>query len=118
MIPIGQILVDRRLAFGACLPTLVDPHPLIRIFTDNFLDLSRVPSSRVDDIVFAVVCDSWLEQRSVDEFILFPSLIPDTECRIDQGVRPYREQSGPAGGAGRPAKEWHKNTFFGMSVDI
>ena len=88
----------------------MDPNPLPWIRANEFFDFGSVERSRIDDVFLGVAgaADSFDELTDKNAVMI---CIPDATNRNNDGVGAQGKHRDGAGGAGKMAEKWNKNTI-------
>src|SRR5215813_2417643 len=114
----SKLSIDGRFPRGPSLPALVDPHPLIRILTNQLLHRS-CETSRIDfEILVLVSCayqfEWWITVEEVTPLLCVPNCDGGNNQRIGFQCKSRNARRR----ASEPPEEWNKDPFVWLSVQV
>src|SRR5580704_11080705 len=102
------LAVDRRVAFGACLPAAVDPEPLVRVAANPVFDDFGETGGVFEGVLLVVSGGDEVDGFSEMEDVLLLGLLPEHESGKDGGSGSESDAGHAGCGAGEASEKWHE----------
>src|SRR6266403_5863880 len=116
--PHTKSLIQRWLAFWACLPATVDPQPLIGIAADEVFDDFGEFCGVGYDVGLVITGANQLDGGIEAQDVFAQCRIPDGKAGDDGGVGAQGDAGKAAGSAGRDAEEIYEHTLWRGHVGV